>query len=201
MKTINFGKNEDGVDVSLDFGSDGNRFMLLVGMTGSGKSVFHEHVYHDLMARYTPEEIGFIFMDMTRVDFGGWDPAYLIRPVIVDSDEALGVLEMVHDETRTIFIHIEENNMVHRDRLRFEKGIENALHANANIVLVYSTSAIDPSYIPEWLEKYIDVRVVFRVATEADSVLLLGNASASAFTNPGERIVMYDDKQVKCIPF
>jgi DNA segregation ATPase FtsK/SpoIIIE-like protein len=201
MKTINFGKNEDGVDVSLDFGSDGNRFMLLVGMTGSGKSVFHEHVYHDLMARYTPEEIGFIFMDMTRVDFGGWDPAYLALPVIVDSDEALGVIETVHDETRTTFIHIEENNMVHHDRLRFEKGIENALHANANIVLVYSTSAIDPTYIPEWLEKYIDVRVVFRVATEADSTLLLGNASASTFTEPGERIVMYDDKQVKCIPF
>lgn len=201
MKTINLGKNEGGEDVSLDFGPDGNRFVLLAGMTGSGKSIFHKHVYHDLMARYTPEEIGFIFMDMTRVDFGGWDPAYLIRPVIVDSDEALGVLETVHDEARTIFIHIEENNMVHHDRLRFEKGIENVLYANTNIVLVYSTSVIDPEYIPDWLEKYIDVRVVFRLSWEFDSMIFLGNASASTFTNPGERIVMYDDKQVKCLPF
>jgi DNA segregation ATPase FtsK/SpoIIIE-like protein len=175
--------------------------MLLAGMTGSGKSVFHEHIYHDLMSRYTPEEIGYIFMDMTQVDFGGWDPAYLARPVIVDPDEALGVLETIHDEVRTVFIHIEESNMVHRDRLRFEKGIENVLHANANIVLIYSTSAIDPSYIPDWLERYMDVRVVFRVATEDDSMLLLGNASASTLANPGERIVMYDGKQVKCMPF
>lgn len=201
MKTVNLGKTEAGEDINLDFDQENIRFVLLIGRTGSGKSIFHNHLYSELMARYTPEEVGFIFMDMTRVDFVQWDSKYLARPVIVDAGEALDVLENLRDEKRKIIVHIEECDMVHRDRAQFERGINNVLHNNKNIILVYSTSAMNFDYLTDWMENFVDLRVVFQVRDKETSRLLLGNDAAAMFTVPGERILAYHDKQVKCVPF
>ncbi len=200
MKQINLGKTETGEEVNLDFEKEGLRFTLLVGMTGSGKSIFHYHLYKELAEKHTPAEVGFIFMDMTRVDFTQWDSEYMAMPTIVGRDEALGVLETLKDEKRTIFVHIEECDMI-IDRARFEKGIEQILQENKNIYIVYSTSRIDTEYLGDWMKKYIDLKVVFHVSREEDSTFLLGNGSAYHFKSPGERIVAFNDKQIKCVPF
>lgn len=200
MKEVSLGTTETGEDVSVDLEKDGIRFILLVGATGSGKSVFHTHLYRAFMDTYSPVELGFVFMDMTRVDFNDWDYRYLIRPTLTDPDEALHVLESLKDEVRMIVVHIEECDMVYRDRVRFERALDHILNENKNIFVVFSTSRIDPAYLTDWMEKYIDMKVVFRLATEEDSELLIGSDAAFLFREPGERMLVYGDKLIKCVP-
>jgi DNA segregation ATPase FtsK/SpoIIIE-like protein len=200
MKPINFGKTDWGEDVIVDLEQEGIRFILLAGKTRSGKTFFHTRLYRQLMANHTPAELGFVFLDMTRLDFSDWEyPDYLARPVTVDREEALGVLETLADEERTIVVHIEECDMI-LDRARFEKGIEHILHENKNIYIVYSTSRIDDSYLVDWLKKYIDMKIVFRVADPLDSRFLLGSDIAFHFREPGEQILAYGDRQIPCLP-
>jgi len=197
---ISLGDVIDGERLELDFDAEGIRFVLLTGMTGSGKSVFHSHLYREFMRAYTPEELGFIFLDMTRVDFADWNPAYLAQPIVHDIEEAFRVLESVGSDTDLkLVIHIEECDMVYRDRARMEAALDR-LKAKKDILVVYSTSRIDPDYFIDWMKRYVDMKVIFRVATVTDSQFLLGSDIASSFTLPGERIVVYQDKQVQCMP-
>lgn len=201
MKPIYFGKKDSGEDLYLDLEKEGIRFVSLLGGTCSGKSVFHDNLYKELSEKHSPAEIGFIFMDMTRVDFTQWNSEYLIMPTIVDTESALAVLEKLKDENRAIFVHIEECNMVYHDRVRFEKGLDNIIKNNKNIYVIYSTSRIDPRYLGDWMEKYVDLKVVFKTATKKDSEFLLGNDTAFNFKDPGERILAFNDKQIKLVPY
>lgn len=199
---ISLGDTASGEQMELDFDAEEIRFILLTGMTGSGKTVFHSHLYREFMRAYTPEELGFIFLDMTRSDFleSEWDPAYLAHPIVHDIEEAFRVLESVGSDTdRKLVIHIEECDMVYRDRARMEAALDR-LKVKKDILVVYSTSRIDPDYFIDWMKRYVDMKVIFRVATVTDSQFLLGSDIASSFTLPGERIVVYQDKQVQCMP-
>ncbi len=201
MKPIYFGKKESGEDLYLDLEKEGIHFISLLGATASGKSVFHENLYKELTDKYTPEELGFIFMDMTRVDFVDWrSPEYLIKPTIVEPDEALNVLGNVKDDSKIIFIHIEECDMAFINRAKMEKGLDK-IRKKENIFLVYSTSRIDQSYLKDWMDKYFDLNIIFRTAAKEDSQFLLGNENAFNFEDPGERILAFNDKQIKLVPF
>lgn len=201
MKDICLGRKDSGEDFLLNLEKEGIHFILLAGETGSGKSIFHYNLYKELSKKHTPEEIGFLFLDMTWVDFTYWDSEYLLQPTIVDTDEALDALENLKDKSRTIFVHIEECDMIHADREKFEKGLDNILKNNKNIYVVYSTSRIDPDYLNDWMDKYIDLKVVFKVATKESSEMLLGNDLALNFTMDGEKILAFRDKQIKCQGF
>jgi DNA segregation ATPase FtsK/SpoIIIE-like protein len=71
---------------------------------------------------------------------------------------------------RKLVIHIEECDMVYRDRARMEAALDR-LMAMGNILVVYSTSRPDPGYLADWVRRYIDMRVVFAVSSEVDSRL------------------------------
>lgn len=197
---IYLGDTIQGERLALDFDEAKIRFVLLAGMTGSGKSVFATHLYRELMAKYASAELGFVVMDVAQMDFADWDLTYLARPRTTDSDEALEVLEALKDEERIIFVHIEECDMVYRDRARFEKAIERILNENKNIYIIYSTSRIDPDYFTDWLKKYIDMKVIFRVANPLDSRLLLGSDVAFHFRELGEHMIAYGEKTIQCRP-
>lgn len=200
---ISLGDTVGGERMELDFDAEGIRFVLLAGMTGSGKSVFHSHLYREFMRVHTPEELGFIFLDMTRSEFleSKWDARYLVQPITYGVEEAFQVLENVgtSDTDRKLVIHIEECDMVYRDRARMEAALDR-LKAKGDVLVVYSTSRIDPKYLGEWMDRYVDMKVIFRVATEEESMLLLGNGSAYHFKSPGERMVTYGDRQIQCEP-
>lgn len=200
---ISLGDVIDGERFELDFDAEGIRFVLLAGMTGSGKSVFHSHLYREFMRAYTPEELGFIFLDMTRSEFleSAWDARYLAQPITYGVEEAFQVLENVgtSDADRKLVIHIEECDMVYRDRARMEAAFDK-LKERENVLVVYSTSRIDPDYLADWMKKYVDMKVVFAVSNKDDSRFLLGNDTAASFALPGERIVAYHDKQMRCAP-
>lgn len=201
MKDVYLGKDELGEDIILNFEKEGVRFTLLIGETGSGKSIFHNNLYQELSAKHTSQEIGFVFMDMTQVDFTLWNSEYLAMPVIVDAEKTLDILETLQDEKRTIFVHIEECDMVHKDRAKFERGLDNIIKENNNIHVVYSTSRIDHKYLNDWMEKYINLKVVFKTATKEDSEFLLGKDLAYNFMEQGERILAFHDMQIECLPF
>ena len=134
-------------------------------------------------------------MDMTQVDFGRWDSKYLARPVIVNEGEALDVLENLKDEKRKIFVHIEECNMIHHDRSQFERGIDNILRNNKNIILVYSTSAMNFSYLTDWIEKFVDLRVVFQIGMQTFRILRKAKISCLA-VEAGRTILLEREKLI-----
>ncbi len=202
MKKIYLGQDKDGEKVELDFDQEGINFILLAGGTGSGKSIFHNNLYKELTEKYSPDEIGFVFLDMTRTDFHHGPSPYLLKPVVNDPTEAIQTLHDVVDlkTDKIVFVHIEECDMVFTDRQRLDRAFEK-LKDQKNIHVIYSTSRIDQDYLADWLKNYIDFRVVFNVATREDSNFLLGNDTAYFFKSAGERVLAYNGRQIHCQPF
>jgi len=202
MIKICFDKNNQD-KLELDFDKEKIGFILLAGCTGSGKSIFHNYLYRELSQKYSKEEIGFVFLDMTRIDFFDWDSEYLIKPFVVEIKEAIKTLNELAElkSNKKIFVHIEECNMVYVDRSGFEEALEK-LKRLSNICVVYSTSRIDSTYLRDWMLRFIDLKIVFKVSSEIDSTFLLGNNNAYNFKERGgERIVAFNDKQWYCQPF
>lgn len=205
MKKILLGKNQEGEEVRLDFDDQGIHCILLAGKTGSGKSIFHNHLYRELTRLYTPDEIEFLFLDMTRVDFVRWESSYLARPVIVKIDEAFAALEELAERGshgKITFVHIEECDLASEDMGRLTRVLRNLFQKKTSnsVYLVYSTSKILSEFLTPWLD-LVDLKVVFRVANPVDSRLLLGNESAFHLEGLGERILAWDTSQVPCQPF
>ena len=75
---LNFGKDKNGKDIFIDIQKEKIHTTFLTGTTGSGKSILHYWLYKQLMEKNTSDEIRFLFMDMTRVDFAGWRTPYLL---------------------------------------------------------------------------------------------------------------------------
>ncbi|MEX0621816.1 MAG: FtsK/SpoIIIE domain-containing protein [Candidatus Woykebacteria bacterium] len=215
---IYLGKDKEGKDFYLDFEKESIHLTLLLGETGSGKSIFHGNLYRQISSNSTPEEAGLVFFDMTRVDFNHWEKSsYLYHPVTVDTDEATELLEKLageselrakgkQDNGRAIFIHIEECDMFYAYPERVSNALAKILEQKdkTNMYIVFSTSRIDPEFLTNLL-KIADLKVVFHTATAEDSNLLLGNESMwdqeSNSENAGERVLVFRDKQVLCQPF
>lgn len=208
------GKDQSGCEIYIDLEKENIHFILLTGTTGSGKSIFHNNLYYQLVKQNTPEEVGFVFLDMTRVDFTGWQSPYMLFPTLVQIEEALSTLEKLgeeserrvkgHSETkRAILIHIEECDMVAKSPGRFEKAILNILKYKDknNMFLIFSTSRPSEDVVTQLLLQFCDLKVVFQVANTQDSQYLLGNESAAKLTLPGEKILAFYNKQIKSLPF
>ncbi|MBP9854451.1 MAG: hypothetical protein KBD53_06260 [Candidatus Omnitrophica bacterium] len=202
MKKIYLGCDQEGKRVELDFEQEKIKFILLAGISASGKSIFHKNLYKQLSTEYSFDEIGFIFLDMTMADFSDWQSEYLIEPVITNPQEALDVLDesAEWEDNQKIFIHIEECDMVYADRKRLEKALSKIKNLK-NVYVVYSTSRIDQKYLADWMKEFIDLKVIFSVASEADSKFLIGNNTASRFKKKGERILVFNDQEISCQPF
>lgn len=205
MKKIYLGKNEDGERIALDLEEEEIRMIGLFGSTGSGKSIFHNNLYRELSRLYTPEEIGFVFCDMIRVEFPHWKSEYTLE--YIDSPQkAMEFMEAMSDSDeirnkKYIFLHIEECDMAYVDQERTENAISNILSKTDNVFIIYSTSKLDQKYLAGWLKSFVQLRVVFEVATKEDSVFLLGNDSAADIKIPGQRVMSFNNKQIYCQPF
>ncbi len=71
--------------------------MLLVGQTGTGKTVLEDKYIERLLKSYTSDKLQFILLDMTGVDFGQLrdnHPDYIKEDVSFDSGKGLDVLEV-----------------------------------------------------------------------------------------------------------
>ena len=197
MRKIYLGCNRNGDRVELDFEKENINFILLAGYTGAGKSIFHNNLYKELLEKYSSSELGFVFLDNTMSDFDGWQSDYIVKSVIGWPKKAITALaEIANKESKKIlFIHIEECDMVYIDRAAVENSLMK-LRGMKNVYIVYSTSRMDKSYLGEWMEKFIDLKVIFSV-TLNDSLFFLGNESAGSLRT-GERVLAFNNQQIHC---
>lgn len=202
---IDFGKNEKGQYVDISFSIANVYLTLLCGETGTGKSVFHNYLYKKLMEQNSPNEVSFIFMDMTRVDFVSWNNQYMVMPTIVDANKAIETLEKLStekiDENKHIFIHIEECDMFALDQKRTENAIQQLKIKRPDIHIIYSTSSPRESVLSDDLISEADLKIVFKVASIYDSNRLLGDDTAFNLKPNGERVVDMKNWRNKIQPF
>lgn len=212
---IRVGQDNDGNDILLDFQKENLHSVILTGETGSGKGMFHSNLYRQLIEQNSVEDLGFVFMDMTQVDFKGWNTPYLCCPTIVDTDKALSYLVELGNESirrslgisdarKTIVIHIEECDMACRDLEKFEKAwlnIANNRDRN-NMYIIFSSSRPSPKDVfTKTIIDSTDLRVVCKLASTIDSMHVIGKSLAENFIRPGEKVCIYKDTELYLDPF
>jgi DNA segregation ATPase FtsK/SpoIIIE-like protein len=173
---ISMGKSlSDGKDVFLDLQKDNIHTIVISGMTGSGKSTFHHSVTKQLMKKNSPDEVGFVFMDFKRIEFGEYkDSDYLFHPIVYDPEKAVEVFkELVHESDKrfkgvvspqkAIVVHIEECDIVyHSPGLLDEvwKVIDEQSQRN-NMYMFFSSSRPSADVFSELLLDHSSLRGCF----------------------------------------
>ena len=170
---VSLGKDCDGNKGFVDFSN--HHFMLLVGQTGSGKSIFHNYLYKKITEQNTPQDIGFIFLDMTQVD--SWKSSYTMA-IETHPEKAIKLLEKLISEpinaTRHTIVHIEECDMFQSFTERAENAVRAILKSRNDVTIVYSTSRPSPSApLRQSLLKMVDAKVVFQLSSEHDLEYIL----------------------------
>lgn len=155
--------------------------MLLVGQTGSGKSVLEDKLLTRIIAAHNPQTLQFVLIDMIGVDFEDLRQNHqdLIQTDIkFESDKGLDKLDELaqlsderiknDDNQPQIFICIEECDLAVADQARFDKAVMtiNKNAKAANLKLIYSTSRIGEQTISKQLMGSFDLILVGLLASE-----------------------------------
>ena len=129
---IALGKGSGGDAVVIDLASMPH--LLVAGATGSGKSVcINTHVSCLLMEK-TPEEVRLLLVDPKRVELTPYNGIpHLLTPVVVETDEVVGLLKGMIAE------------MLNRYRVMEELGVRNieAYNAKMQDPMPYLVIAVD----------------------------------------------------------
>ena len=161
---IGVGSDSDGGNFSIDFSK--RSFVLLAGASGTGKSIFHNNLYRQLTKQNTPQEVGFIFLDMTHVDFASWKSPYIIT-IETRAEKSIEILETLahtkNDSAKHIFIHIEECDMFVGFTERAESAVKALLANRKDVTLIYSTSKLS---LRDSLLALVDMKIMFEVGWE-----------------------------------
>ena len=209
---VSLGKIQDGQNFFVDFGKDNIGLTLLVGQTGSGKSVLHHHIYKQLVEQNSSYKIGFVFIDNTLVDFSQSDKnsPYLYYPVS-RTEEALGILENLGDKIyeinnseKHLFIHIEECDLFVISEARMEKVLKRLLAQKANfkVHIIFSTSRPSPDIFSDWLLDLADLKIICEMASPTDYITVTGKDYSKDFTegNVGEKIILFKNEVYHLLP-
>ena len=199
---LNFGKDKNNKDILIDLQKEHLHTIFMAGATGTGKSILHYYLYNQLMKNNTSDELGFIFMDMTQVDFNTWNKSYLYLPVITDQDYALNALELLANQdkfNKKIFVYIEECDMFLVGADRFINAWKK-IHNKRNLHIVFSTSRPSPDIFTEKLKQNTDIKIAFNLSSERDSQTVLDKSIAENFTLHGEKIIVYKNREIITSP-
>ena len=198
---VNLGKDINNNDFNVDLEKEDIHFIILVGTSGFGKSVFHYNLYKQLIDQNKPEELGFIFFDMTMVDFAGWKSPYVITFIAGDGVKALKKFEEISkkESVKRLIIHIEEMTMLEVSTARFEKALSDTLKNNPNAFVVCSTSRPSNDVLTPKIRSLADLLVVFNLASSEDSKFL-GAEGAENFTIPGQHMLILKNEKITCKP-
>lgn len=179
-------------DINIDLRSGAIKTVLITGETGSGKSTLVESVYSQLQSNFTSQELGFLILDMTRVEFIDWKKSpYLLSPVIYKTHDAFEAFEMAlnsHDKRKLTVIHIEECDMVIEAQERFER-LWSCANSVENMLVVFSTSRPAKNVLTDRILKDTDLKIVFKLSTAEQSRRILGHEGAEKLGVPGEKII------------
>ncbi len=203
---VNLGLNKDtNQEYFVDFAEQNIGLTLLVGATGTGKSVLGYHIYKQLVEQNSPEEIAFIVIDNVHLEFTQWNQqsSYLYCPNITNQDKAFEVLENIADQidrinssTKHYFIHIEECDQFANDPERmkqiFQKLSQNK--SDSKIHFMFSTSRPSKEIFADWLLELADLKIIFHLPTPEDYITITGQDLSREFTNePGEKVVILNN--------
>lgn len=173
---VSIGKTiDDKKNVYLDLAKDNVHTIVFSGPTGSGKSTFHHSITKQIIENNTPKEVGFIFMDFKRVEFGEYKNSdYLYRPIIYEPREAVKVLkDLIHESEqrfkgvksseKAIVVHIEECDLVYfapDSLVEAWKVIDEQSERN-NIYMLFSSSRPSAEVFTPELLNHSNLKGVF----------------------------------------
>ena len=97
---VNLGTDERGNRVEIDLESAGN--LLVVGPTGSGKSVVLRRVVLDLLSTTLPDDVRLILADATGVEWSGHGRIpHLLTPPVSSHDSVESMLRWLVKEVES----------------------------------------------------------------------------------------------------
>jgi len=174
---ISIGFDKSSVEQFLDLSAV--RLLLLLGATGTGKSVLQTHIFRQLADKNSPEAVGFVFLDMTRTEFVDWG-AYLQCPVEYRPVAAIEFLKKVARDgiapEKHIFVHIEECDMFNTDSKAMIAILKEITRTKPNIHIFYSTSRPSPvNALPKEILEMADTKIVFEQGSDDDLRHIFGN--------------------------
>ncbi len=108
--TVALGKDIRGECVIADIADFPH--MLIVGATGSGKSVCINSLITSLLYKATPDEVKMIMVDTKMVELGVYNGMpHLLIPVIIDPNHAVGALNWTVVEMQNRYNLLKDNNV------------------------------------------------------------------------------------------
>lgn len=160
---VNLGNSALGKDFRIDFLQENLQYTLVQGEVGSGKTIITKHIYNQLINQNTIEEIGFVFLDFTQVDYIGWESTYNFLNPTGSMEKALEYLELIvdlsnkrsqrlADSNKAIFVHFNQNDLFVNYSEETRKLLS-AIKPNSNIYFVYLTSNNSELSIPDFYIK------------------------------------------------
>lgn len=210
---VNLGKTEDEQNFFVDFKKQHIHLTLLVGATGTGKSVLGYHTYQQLVSQNSPDEIGFVLLDNIRVEFSHWNQnsLYLVYPISM-LEKALEVLEdlvskldEINKGNKHLFVHIEEMDLFALDYGRTKKALKQLLEHkdNSKIHIIFSTSRPSPDIFTEWLLSLVDMKIIGMMASSEGYTTITGKDYTVDFANSsgGEKFVLIGGTVAHLLPY
>ncbi len=180
--------------------------IMAAGQTGSGKSTFTETtLLLSLLFQYTPDELKLVLIDPKVVQFPQYNGIpHLLRPVITDPTASHEIFDWLLSESKRrierydrelpspfIVIVIDEvSDLMAVDKDYFESAFSSLAESadKTGIYLYIGTSRPSPDIYTDKLKKSIGGRIVFKTASEIDSVSLLDEPGAEQLAGYGEMI-------------
>jgi hypothetical protein len=203
----------------LNLANTSDCHLLVAGTTGSGKSELLKAMVAGLAQRLGPDQVQFLFVDPKRVtfNFSGESP-YLLRPVAHECEEAIERIEECFAETERRYRDLEKgrcenigqlNNAPPRWVVIMDEFADLMADADAKKVLgtplkriaakaraagihlVLATQRPEASVVTPLLRSNLPGRISLKVASEADSKLILGTRDAFHLLGKGDLLWQY----------
>lgn len=199
---IAFAKTEIGETFFLDLKETPH--ILIVGTTGSGKSMIADNVINTLFIKNKPEEVNFVFIDPKRVMLMQYaDIPHTLQPIATDEDGYKKQLHFISEEVGkrkklpkdelekvpSVVVVVDEiSDLMHSNlSAEFEGTLKQLIDSveDLKIYTLLETSRPSKEVLSKTLQSLYGTRIVGSVASVEDSETVLGSPIAKRLLGSG----------------